>query len=173
MRSRETTRSLRLFGRNQNTPFIEVNIDGSFSPNKAGIGEVFRDHKGKSLLNFQVPVYAKDAIEAETMALYWAIKITVINRSKHLIAEMDSSQLVDYMTKRAVPPWHIQQWLIKLKQLCKEIKVEFSCIYREGNRPANFLAIEGAASQRINVSNKPPTSFACLLLLLRFLMFGV
>ncbi|XP_020597120.1 uncharacterized protein LOC110036910, partial [Phalaenopsis equestris] len=144
-------------------PFIKLNIDGSFSSNKVGIGGVFSDQQSKCILYFKSLIKAEDSIEAKTVALYWALKMTVMNKWTHLQAEVDSSQLVNYMTGSSTPPWHIQQWIIIMQQLCKEIKLRFSFIYKEGNRPANFLATDGADSQMITVSTTPPSPLDCLL----------
>ncbi|XP_020584790.1 uncharacterized protein LOC110027626 [Phalaenopsis equestris] len=99
--------------------FIKINTDGSYTNKRAGIGGIFRDHIGHTLLFYKAPYIAEDALDTEAAALYWALKFAMKNKWKWIVAEVDSSLLVELLNIKMTSPW-------------------------EANRPANFLAMEGA-----------------------------
>ncbi|XP_020594069.1 uncharacterized protein LOC110034126 [Phalaenopsis equestris] len=61
-------------------PFIKVNTDGSYTNKREGIGGIFRDHTGNTLLFYKAPYIAEDALETEVVALYWALKFAKENK---------------------------------------------------------------------------------------------
>ncbi|XP_020599714.1 uncharacterized protein LOC110039100 [Phalaenopsis equestris] len=154
---------IKIYWKNPSYPHVKVNTYGSFTAHIVGIGGVFRDYKGRCIMFFKAPIIIEDALEAEKAALYWAIKMAVINRWTQIQAEVDSSMLIEYMTGIVVPPWHIQQRIIKIKHLTKEIQINYCFTYREGNKPANYLAIEGVESQRQTVATNPTQILADML----------
>ncbi|XP_020596544.1 uncharacterized protein LOC110036439, partial [Phalaenopsis equestris] len=125
-------------------PFIKINIDGSYTNKGADIGGIFKDHIEHTLLFYKAPYITKDALDTEPAALYSALKFSKENKWKWIFAEVESSLLVELLTIRISSPWHINQWIHKIKKLSLEIKIHFSFVYREANRSANFLAMEGA-----------------------------
>ncbi|XP_020590138.1 uncharacterized protein LOC110031332 [Phalaenopsis equestris] len=88
---------------------IKVNTDGSFSNPYAGIGGVFRNNNGKCLLYFHSPVIAKDPLEAETVAIYWAMFMAQKCGFTSLILESDSRVLIDIIEGRLPTPWYLLQ----------------------------------------------------------------
>ncbi|XP_020597179.1 uncharacterized protein LOC110036957 [Phalaenopsis equestris] len=139
-------------------PFIKINTDGSYTNKRAGIGVIFRDHIGHTLLFYKAPYIAEDALEIEVAALYSALKFAKDNKWKWISVEVDSSLLVELLTIKISSPWHINQWIHKIKNFSLEIKIHFSFVYREVNKPANFLAMEGANAEHAEVSTtlSPP-----------------
>ncbi|XP_020595736.1 uncharacterized protein LOC110035787 [Phalaenopsis equestris] len=141
-------------------PFIKINTDGSFTNKKAGIGGIFRDHTGKVLLYFKDPYIAEDAMETEAVSLYWALKFAKEVKWNCIIAEVDSSHLVELVT--ATPQAHKsvdlqnKEWIYRIKKLIIEIKLKITFNYREANRPANFLALEGSYLSHAVVSTTHP-----------------
>ncbi|XP_020596212.1 uncharacterized protein LOC110036168 [Phalaenopsis equestris] len=83
--------------------FIKINIDGSFTNKKAGFGGFSRDHTGKVLLYFRAPYIAEDVLETEAAALYWALKFAKEVKWNCIIAEVDSSHLVELVTATSSP----------------------------------------------------------------------
>ncbi|XP_020598596.1 uncharacterized protein LOC110038167 [Phalaenopsis equestris] len=51
-------------------PFIKINTDESYTNKRAGIGGIFIDHKGKTLLFYKAPYIADDTLETEAAALF-------------------------------------------------------------------------------------------------------
>ncbi|XP_020596535.1 uncharacterized protein LOC110036434, partial [Phalaenopsis equestris] len=101
-------------------PFIKINTDESYTNKRAGIGGIFRDHTGHTLLFYKAPYIAEDALDTEAAALYWALKFAKENKWKWIVAKVDSSLLVE---------------LLNIKM--------------EANIPANFLAMEGANAEHV------------------------
>ncbi|XP_020593312.1 uncharacterized protein LOC110033616 [Phalaenopsis equestris] len=137
-------------------PFIKINTDGSFTNKKAGIGGIFRDHTSKALLYFKAPYITEDALETEAAGLYWALKIAKDVKWLCFIAKVDSSHLVELITDTSSSPWHINQWIYRIKKIITEIKFQIKFNYREANRPANFLALEGSNLSHAVVSTIIP-----------------
>ncbi|XP_020598782.1 uncharacterized protein LOC110038319 [Phalaenopsis equestris] len=67
-------------------PYIKINTDGSYTNKKPGIGGIFRDHTGHTLLYFKAPYIVEDALDSEVDALYWALKFSKGNKWKWIIA---------------------------------------------------------------------------------------
>ncbi|XP_020599569.1 uncharacterized protein LOC110038980 [Phalaenopsis equestris] len=109
-------------------PFIKINTDGSFTNKKAGIGGIFRDHSNKVLLYFKAPYIVFDDLETKAIVIYWALKFAMEIQWNWIIAEVDSSLLVDLITENLSPPWHIIQWMHKIKKLISEIKLQISFV---------------------------------------------
>ncbi|XP_020596218.1 uncharacterized protein LOC110036174 [Phalaenopsis equestris] len=135
----------------------------NFTNKKAGIGVIFRDHTGKALLYFKAPYIAVDSLETKAIALYWAIKFAMEIQWNWIIAEVDSSLLVDLISKNLSPPWNIIQWMHKIKKIISEIKLQISFVYGEANKAANFLALEGSNSNHGEVSTSHPLPLQLLL----------
>ncbi|XP_020596561.1 uncharacterized protein LOC110036453 [Phalaenopsis equestris] len=133
-------------------PFIKINTDGSYRNKRAGIGGIFGDHKGKTLLFYKAPYIAEDALETEAAALFWALNFAKKNNWQWIVAERDSSLLVELLNYKMSSSWHINQRIHKIKKLSTESKIHFSFVYKEANTPANFLAIEGANVDHPEVS---------------------
>ncbi|XP_020597380.1 uncharacterized protein LOC110037141 [Phalaenopsis equestris] len=144
-------------------PFIKINTDGSFTNKKAAIGGIFRDHTDKVLLYFKAPYIVFDDLETKAIVIYWALKFAMEIQWNWIIAEVDSSLLVDLITENFSPPWHIIQWMHKIKKLIIDIKLQISFVFREANMPANFLALEGPNSIHAKVSTSPPLPLQLLL----------
>ncbi|XP_020594068.1 uncharacterized protein LOC110034125 [Phalaenopsis equestris] len=136
-------------------PFMKRNTDGSFTNRKAGIGGIFRDHTGKVLLYFKAPYIAQDALETEAASLYWALKFATEVKWVCIIAEVDSSHLAELITATS-SPWHINQWIYRIKKIINEISFQIKFNYREANRPARFLALEGSNLSHVVVSTILP-----------------
>ncbi|XP_020588928.1 uncharacterized protein LOC110030527 [Phalaenopsis equestris] len=133
-------------------PFIKISTDGSYTNKRARSGRIFRDITGPFLLFYKAPYIVEDVLDTEAAALYWALKFAKENKCKWIFAEVDSSLLVELLTVKISSPWHIIQWIHKIKKLRPEIKIQFSFVYREENRIANFLALEGENSDHAEVS---------------------
>ncbi|XP_020596976.1 uncharacterized protein LOC110036789 [Phalaenopsis equestris] len=84
-------------------PFIKIKTDGNFTNKRAGIGGIFRDHTGKVLLYFKAPYIAEDALKTEAVALHWALKFAKEVKWNCIIAEVDSSHLVELVTATPSP----------------------------------------------------------------------
>ncbi|XP_020599588.1 uncharacterized protein LOC110038998 [Phalaenopsis equestris] len=133
-------------------PFIKINTDGSYTNKRAGIGGIFRDHKGKTLLFHKAPYIADDALETEATALFWALNFAKKNNWQWILAEVDCSLLVELLNSKMSSSWNINQWIHRINKLSTESKIHFSFVFREANRPAIYLAIEGAHADHPEVS---------------------
>ncbi|XP_020599722.1 uncharacterized protein LOC110039106 [Phalaenopsis equestris] len=132
-------------------PFIKINTDGSFTNRKSGIGEITQDHTDKVLLYFKAPYIAEDALEIEAAALYYAKDVKWLC----IIAEVDSSHLVELITATSSPLGTATSGSI-VNRITTEIKSQIKFNYREANRPANFLALEGSNLSHAVVSTIIP-----------------
>ncbi|XP_020597334.1 uncharacterized protein LOC110037099 [Phalaenopsis equestris] len=107
---------------------IKVNTDGSFSNPYAGIGGVFRNNNGKCLLYCHSPVIARDPLEAETVAIFWAMFMAQKCSFTSLILESDSRVLIDIIEGRLPTPWYLLQWIEMIHSLGEGIRSAHSHI---------------------------------------------
>ncbi|XP_020592601.1 uncharacterized protein LOC110033079 [Phalaenopsis equestris] len=142
---------------------MKINTDGSFSEwGAAWVGGGFRDSSSKCLLFFHALTEAHDALEAELIAVYWALTFALKSAWYKLWIEVDSIQLIIFLNTEQLSSWHHIHWKQKIGNLNKLFKVNMSFIYREGNQPANWLARHDLYTNSISVATRPPTPLALL-----------
>ncbi|XP_020599702.1 uncharacterized protein LOC110039090 [Phalaenopsis equestris] len=93
---------------------VKITTDGSFNNSGVGVGGVYRNHLGKCLLQFYIPVMVVDALETELVAVYWALKIAKMTSWYNLWLEVDSTNLLNYEEH---VPWHLTYWIKKIREL--------------------------------------------------------
>ncbi|XP_020597377.1 uncharacterized protein LOC110037138 [Phalaenopsis equestris] len=123
-------------------------------------GGGFRNSSCRYLLFFHAPTVANDALEAELIAVYWALTFAQKITWQKVWNEVDSLQLITLLTTDQLSSWHHMQWKKKIGKLYKKFTVQMSFIYKEGNQPANWLARQGIYANSISVDTRPPTPLA-------------
>ncbi|XP_020595954.1 uncharacterized protein LOC110035957 [Phalaenopsis equestris] len=118
---------------------VKVNTDESFNKLGAGFGGVYRNHLGKCLLYFHIPIVATDAVETELVAVYWALKIAKMSSWYNLWLKVDSTAVIKILKDEELSPWHLAFWTKKMREISSQLKVQYTFIYIEGNQPANWL----------------------------------
>ncbi|XP_020599734.1 uncharacterized protein LOC110039117, partial [Phalaenopsis equestris] len=113
------------------TGWLKVNTDGSFSNDFAGIGGIFRNSYGSPIIYFTTPVVAMDALEAEFVAIYWAIKIASYFNMGPLIIETHSTNCIKIHLRVETPPWNITRWNNLFLALLPREKININYIPRE------------------------------------------
>ncbi|XP_042515368.1 uncharacterized protein LOC122089740 [Macadamia integrifolia] len=90
--------------------WIKLNTDWCSlgNPGKAGAGGMFRNYKGKPLLNFRNFVGVKSNFEAEFLALITGLEHAKNSCIQNLWIECDSAAVV-FLFSKGLVPWFIQQ----------------------------------------------------------------
>ncbi|XP_020595562.1 uncharacterized protein LOC110035638 [Phalaenopsis equestris] len=146
-------------------PWIKSNTDGSYRRHTAGIGGIFINNVGECLLFFQSPTDALNALQAEVLAVVWALQTAVVMGWNLLIVEMDSLWLFQLLKDNISPPWfllHVVKQITHMK-LTHNLQIIWKHIFREGNRCANWLAHQGALSMLPKVNTTPPMELSWLI----------
>ncbi|XP_020598765.1 uncharacterized protein LOC110038309 [Phalaenopsis equestris] len=142
---------------------VKVNIDGSFNKSSAGVGGVYKNHLGQCLFYFHIPIEATDAVETELMVVYWALKIAKMASRTKLWVEVDSTAVIKILRDDDLIPWHLIYWTKKIREISSLINVQYTFIFRDGNQPANWLAIQGYNLQELSVVVSPLRTLQFLL----------
>ncbi|XP_020592573.1 uncharacterized protein LOC110033058 [Phalaenopsis equestris] len=132
--------------------WVKVNTDGSFMSPNAGFGGVFSNTRGEQsrgdcFLYFQSPAIAEDPLKAEAQVVFWDVFLAIKCRWNLLMVETDSMILLNILEGRISAPWYLNQWITGIQTLRLRIKLSLSHTFREGNKPANWLAKVGLHTQ--------------------------
>ena len=131
-------------------PWLKVNTDGSFEgcTGRAGGGGVVRDHLGDIVEAFCTPVAASSGFEAELKSLLEGVKMAK-RHGLMLWLETDAEMVRSLLEKRQLGPADSRHTMAKIGRELKELQWRVSCIRREGNKVADFLAKMGRDSQEL------------------------
>ncbi|XP_042019065.1 uncharacterized protein LOC121766899 [Salvia splendens] len=110
--------------------------------NKAGGGGIIRDHSGKMLVAFCMPLDAHSALEAELMAMIQGLDIAK-DFGLPIWLELDTEHAIKLINGTGWGPACVRQAVAKLSLLKRQLKFRDTFIHREGNKEADLLARKG------------------------------
>ncbi|KAF7800797.1 putative ribonuclease H protein [Senna tora] len=132
--------------KNPEKNWIKINVDGSYKSNtsSSACGGVARDHDGNWLFGFSKKIGASSALHAEIWSIWTAMKIAKDKDLPRIIIETDSKLALDLLLKNDDTCHPLSGLVRKIKVLLQDDwMINFSHIFREGNRVANALACHG------------------------------
>ena len=119
-------------------------MDGAiFSDLKAvGFGAIIMDEKGGVVATLSKKLHAPlGAAEAEAKAVEMGLQFGKDIGVRDIILEGDSLNVYCVLLGLSTPPSSVDAMILGMQNACSEFHyVEFSHIWREGNRPAHLLA---------------------------------
>lgn len=131
--------------------FIKLNFDGAAkgNPGPAGFGGVFRNRQGEVEWIYAEHGGTMTNNEAEFMAVYQGLKISIRNGYKKIKIEGDSALVISTIRKliqgkqweKVVKSWRTASVVQEIEEALKGIEYKItSHVRREGNKPAFCLA---------------------------------
>lgn len=125
---------------------IKINMDGSFCAdlNRCGIGGLFQDHSGNTLLHFAKQVNTNSAILTEIHAIRKGLLIAAAScwsSSSQFLFESNSANAVTWFNDPKIASWKFKN-IIKKSILCFgcHIVCYIAHIHHVGNEVADVLA---------------------------------
>ncbi|KAG9446646.1 hypothetical protein H6P81_012774 [Aristolochia fimbriata] len=129
---------------------LKLNTDGSSlgNPGRAGIGGIFRDHNGNTLLTYSGPIGITDSTEAEVRAIL-GVKIYSATFLEPIEVEGDSQNVVDWCYQDRNPPWRFLLHMREIWELSTNV-IRWKRIPRSANHCVDQLA-KGVSLLNLNV----------------------
>ncbi|WMV45626.1 hypothetical protein MTR67_039011 [Solanum verrucosum] len=144
-------------------PLPKLNTDGSaFSnPGQIGGGGILRDHLGRMIYAFAIPLGTGTNNQAELQAASHGISWCIQHGYKKIHLEVDSKLVTKWLSKQLTLPWNLQQYITDLQHLVQQLE-QFKCThtYREANNTADHLSKFSHTSdiiQHIYIKEQLPT----------------
>lgn len=106
----------------------KLNTDGSALNNsgKIGGGGILRDHQGKLVYAFVVPLDIGTNNQAETQQVIHGVNWCMQHRYMKIILEVDSKLFMKWITANSIPPWQLHNFIKKLQQITTSLEY-FQC----------------------------------------------
>lgn len=121
--------------------WVCLNTDGAFSSSRGGFGALLRNEVGIPLIAVAGAGIPKSVIHAEVTALKEGIDAAIRVGVNKLVIQSDSLLLVRWIQDRRGCPWRIEPLLDEVFEALKFLNHwKISHVYREANRPADWLA---------------------------------
>lgn len=115
-----------------------------FSFNGAAGGACLRNSEGILIAGLSFPLIASSALEAEALALDFALSWCELASMIPAHIEVDSIVLVRFATSITnLLPWRIRSAVKRIHSRITSWSSSIIHVYREGNRVADALALEG------------------------------
>ncbi|XP_031100850.1 uncharacterized protein LOC116004818 [Ipomoea triloba] len=123
---------------------LKLNTDAFFSFNGAAGGACLRNSEGILIAGLSFPLIASSALEAEALALDFALSWCELASMIPAHIEVDSIVLVRFATSITnLLPWRIRSAVKHIHSRITSWSSSIIHVYREGNRVADALALEG------------------------------
>ncbi|XP_035545068.1 uncharacterized protein LOC118348173 [Juglans regia] len=123
---------------------LKLNVDAATFPgwDKAGVGAVLRDEKGRILMAFsRAEILLKGSESLELLAIFRGMQQCVTMGVSHLVVESDSLLSIDALNDDSMTNSLLGVIYYEIKKLAScFVLCLFSHVYREGNRVAHKLA---------------------------------
>ncbi|XP_019254091.1 PREDICTED: uncharacterized protein LOC109232860 [Nicotiana attenuata] len=123
--------------------FVKITSDGTALSNlgKIRAGTIIRDQHGNFIHAMATPLGEGTNNQAETEAAIIGVQWCLENGYTKEHLEVDSALLITWINSTSEPPWSLQMFIQKLKDLSQHFE-EFKCshVYREANFPADSLS---------------------------------
>ena len=121
----------------------KLNTDGSAKHNtgQIGGGGILRDHQGKLIYAFAIPLGFGTNNFAEIQAALHGLQWCQQHGFKKIILEVDSELLYKWISNKSVVPWRCLHYIQQIQNINNKMEI-FQCkhIYREANGTADLLA---------------------------------
>ncbi|KAL8557851.1 hypothetical protein ACS0TY_005088 [Phlomoides rotata] len=133
-------------------PWIKLNTDGSYDQHTgvASGGGLFRDHLGALLLAFHTSLVVTSSFDAELQTLLHGLHLARRFDAPVWI-ELDSLEVVRLLLTNRPGPWQVQHTLVRIRTLMAQFRTRVTHIFREGNRPADYMARRGSTSSALHL----------------------
>ncbi|WMV50120.1 hypothetical protein MTR67_043505 [Solanum verrucosum] len=126
-----------------NQTLLRLNTDGSAlsNPGKIGEGGILRDHLGRMIYAFAIPLGTgtnnQVELQAASHGIFWCIQ----HGYKKIHLEVDSELVIKWLSKQLMLPWNLHQYITELQLLVQQLE-QFKCThtYREANNMADHLS---------------------------------
>lgn len=128
---------------------LKLNSDGSVSQGQAGGGGLIRNSEGEVLQAFYCNLVADSSISAELKALDCGTAILSELEGENWWIELDASVLVQILNQESGGNWECQNVINRIRSRLALRRSKITHIYREGNKPADFLANLGCQAQQL------------------------
>ncbi|GER39319.1 40S ribosomal protein S24 [Striga asiatica] len=127
------------------SPWVKLNTDGSSDRHSgtAGGGGLIWDHSGALIAAFHTSLQAFSSYDAEIQALQIGLQIAA-DLSSHIWIELYAAAVVTLLASGHQGSWQIQHPLMRIRDLLRSVHYRITHIFREGNKPADYLASLGA-----------------------------
>ncbi|XP_042009096.1 uncharacterized protein LOC121757646 [Salvia splendens] len=125
-------------------PWLKLNTDGSFneSNGKAGGGCLIRDHSGRLMVAFALPLTAHSVLEAELLAMHHGL-VMAKELAKPIWLEADAEQAIKLVEGKEWGHAHIRRTMVHLALHKWHLTLRTTFINREGNKAADLLVKMG------------------------------
>ncbi|XP_031100721.1 uncharacterized protein LOC116004702 [Ipomoea triloba] len=126
---------------------LKLNTDAFYSANGAAGGACLRNANGSLIIALRFPLVASSALEAEALALRFALQWCELTATIPFIIEVDSLSLALTASSQTVKiPWKIMEVVQYIRSCLSLWGSTLTHIYREANQVADALASEGLNS---------------------------
>ncbi|KAH0702354.1 hypothetical protein KY290_017641 [Solanum tuberosum] len=100
-------------------PLLKLNTDGSAlsNPGQIGGGGILRDHLGRMIYAFAIPLGTGTNNQAELQAASHGIFWCIQHGYKKIHLEVDSKLVIKWLSKQLTLPWNLQQYIRELQHL--------------------------------------------------------
>jgi len=123
---------------------LKLNTDAILSANGAAGGACLRDSHGFLVAGLCFPLAASSALEAETLALRFALHWCELTAKTPSLVEVDSICLARIVNSQtAKTPWKVREAINFIRSCLFSWGSSLKHIYREANQVADALATEG------------------------------
>ncbi|XP_060203069.1 uncharacterized protein LOC132631512 [Lycium barbarum] len=119
---------------------LKLNNDGICVQGIYGGGGTIRDHNGKIIFAYSIPLGPGTSNMAEAAALLYGLKWCSGNGFHSVWGETDSLLLIKCIKKEWKPPWMISNIIEDIQKLVEDHEFVITHCYREANKPADKLA---------------------------------
>ncbi|KAL0439023.1 UNVERIFIED_CONTAM: putative ribonuclease H protein [Sesamum latifolium] len=144
--------------------WYKFNCDGASkgNPGCAGAGGLIRDASGRLQIAFHDFLGSKTNTYAELFAVVRGLQLAHDEGFRMVWVEIDALVVLQII-RQDKGDWRLQALLTRLRRLCRKIKHKFSDIYREANRPADYLANKACEDQSNLVLRRVSSHLAILI----------
>ncbi|XP_042521311.1 uncharacterized protein LOC122094776 [Macadamia integrifolia] len=136
---------------------IALHCDGSLKLDKGYYGGIIRDNKGEPILAYAGIGHFASVLHMELLAIFRGITLCIEKNFTKVSIKLDSKLVVDMLNGVIQGPWDTQVIKRRILQLTKYFAlIEFKHVWRELNRPADYMASLELPSEEILIM---PTRF--------------
>ncbi|XP_043697031.1 uncharacterized protein LOC122647780 [Telopea speciosissima] len=118
-----------------------LHCDGSLSDGRAAFGGVIRNAIGQPVAAFANQGLELCILSMELVAIHRGISLCIERGILDVSIRSDSKLAIDTISGKVVGPWKVQPLKSRILALANDLRMkEFTHVWREQNRPADFMA---------------------------------
>lgn len=131
---------------------VKLNFDGTYQHalRRGSIGGVLRDPSGNVVRRFSGSVEGSNADEIEMLPMLVGCQELLNLSARSAVTEGDSFSVIQWGSRKTCDPWHLDDWLEEVQDICCQLDAPFHHIHREANDMADALAKEGVFRDSIS-----------------------